>query len=266
MEESENENPPELNSMIIKIFAFADFLSSDPLFSTFSTLYIVILLYLPRIFLRVAFSPVLIITLTLLLTLLRFGATQRNENRENNENKGNNNDAAVKSESLHEDHDSVTCKDPDRRFEEKFVEWNVRAPLEVIYETYEGEEGEDQRDESKDPNNDGKDSPRFGLERHPSLSLYYPESDSDSSSDGDFDWGSLESVCFRWEDEDREGLIEIALDDGVDNSSYNNNNNNKKRDLDHLVENFHGEEENNLIEIDISPAKQDGKWRFSGED
>ncbi|KAL5772551.1 hypothetical protein ACOSQ2_012475 [Xanthoceras sorbifolium] len=227
MEESENENPPELNSMIIKIFAFADFLSSDPLFSTFSTLYIVILLYLPRIFLRVAFSPVLIITLTLLLTLLRF--------------------------------------DPDRRFEEKFVEWNVRAPLEVIYETYEGEEGEDQRDESKDPNNDGKDSPRFGLERHPSLSLYYPESDSDSSSDGDFDWGSLESVCFRWEDEDREGLIEIALDDGVDNSSYNNNNNNKKTDLDHLVENFHGEEENNLIEIDISPAKQDGKWRFSGE-
>ncbi|KAK2644208.1 hypothetical protein Ddye_019403 [Dipteronia dyeriana] len=285
MEENENENP---NSMIIKTISFACFLSSDPLFSTISTLYILILLYFPPpICFKVVFSPVLIITLILLLTLLRFGATQRYENRENTEIKRNDivdadqADYNYKSEPLHEDHHNwvITCKesgfDPDPIFEEKFVEWNVRAPLDVIYEGYyegeecEKEEGDQQHkhDENEDPN---KDPTRFGIERYPSLSLYYPESDSDTSSDGDFmavdDWGSMENVRFRWEDEDREGLIEIALgglDSGLDNSLDNNNNNNK-RDFDYLVETFHGEEENNLIEIDISPAKFDGKWRFAG--
>ncbi|KAK3188122.1 hypothetical protein Dsin_027683 [Dipteronia sinensis] len=289
MEENENENP---NSMIIKTISFACFLSSDPLFSTISTLYILILLYFPPpICFKVVFSPVLNITLILLLTLLRFGATQRYENSENNENRekienkrndvidADQADCNYKSETLHEDHHNwvIKCKesgfDPDPIFEEKFVEWNVRAPLDVIYEAYyEGEECEEEEDdqqqkhdENKDPN---KDPTRFGIERYPSLSLYYPDSDSDASSDGDFmavgDWGSPENVRFRWEDEDREGLIEIALDgldNGLDNGSYNNK---KKRDFDYLVESFHGEEENNLIEIDISPAKFEGKWRFSG--
>ncbi|TXG47285.1 hypothetical protein EZV62_026579 [Acer yangbiense] len=272
MEENENENP---NSMIIKTISFACFLSSDPLFSTISTLYILILIYFPPpICFKVVFSPVLIITLILLLTLLRFGATQRYGKTENNENKRNDvvdaDQTENKSESLLEDHHNrvITCKesgfDPDPIFEEKFVEWNVRAPLDVIYEAYyEGGEEEDDQQQKHDEN---KDPHRFGIERYPSLSLYYPDSDSDTSSDGDFmavgDWGSPENVRFRWEDEDREGLIEIALD-GLDNGSYNNNNNNK-RDFDYLVENFHGEEENNLIEIDISPAKFDGKRRFSG--
>ncbi|KAK5803271.1 hypothetical protein PVK06_030916 [Gossypium arboreum] len=64
-------------------------------------------------------------------------------------------------------------------FEEKFVEWDVRAPLEVIYEDYEGVEALDR-----------------GIER---------------------EWVSSEKRCCRWEEEeeeeeDREGLIEIALD------------------------------------------------------
>ena len=88
--------------------------------------------------------------------------------------------------------------------------------------------------------NENNLNPTHVIERYPSLSLYYPESDSDSSSsETDFlaigEWVSSEKICYRWEEEDREGLIEIALD---------------KRDLD-----FHGEEEENLIEIDISSLK-----------
>ncbi|XWS18298.1 hypothetical protein CRYUN_Cryun32bG0031900 [Craigia yunnanensis] len=113
-------------------------------------------------------------------------------------------------------------------FEETFVEWDVRAPLEVIYEEYEGD----------DPNDNDPYTTRV-FERNLSLSLYYPESDSDSSSsETDFlaigEWVSSEKICYKWEEEDREGLIEIALD---------------TRDLD-----LQGEEEN-LIEIDISSLK-----------
>ena len=87
--------------------------------------------------------------------------------------------------------------------------------------------------------NENNLNPTHVIERYPSLSLYYPESDSDSSSsETDFlaigERVSSEEICYKWEEEDREGLIEIALG---------------TRDLD-----FHGEEEN-LIEIDISSLK-----------
>ncbi|TYK13103.1 VID27-like protein [Cucumis melo var. makuwa] len=72
------------------------------------------------------------------------------------------------------------------------------------------------------------------MERYPSLSLYYPETDSDSSSAAAGD--EMENVCFMWDDEDRDELIEIALD--------------KKRVS---SECFQLEEEN-LIEINISPT------------
>lgn len=125
-------------------------------------------------------------------------------------------------------------------FEQTFVQWNVRAPLEVIYEVYEDED--DGGGDSSNPEEEF--STRFEI--YPSLSLYYPETDSDSSSDSDFpvigDWTAPERVGFHWEDEDREELIEIALDRGDKHDT-------KQRDLD-----FHGDEEN-LIEIDISPAK-----------
>ncbi|OIV91633.1 hypothetical protein TanjilG_09045 [Lupinus angustifolius] len=135
------------------------------------------------------------------------------------------------------------------RFEESFVEWNVKAPLEVIYEEYEGEEAEHDSNEKQDMN----------ILRYPSLSRYYPESDSDSSSENGFPaigkWDSPENLCLRWEDEEEEdrelGLIEIALD-GC-----------KKRTLEFQFE------EDNLIEIDISPTRQrefSGKEElFSGE-
>ncbi|MBA0615179.1 hypothetical protein Godav_015348 [Gossypium davidsonii] len=104
-------------------------------------------------------------------------------------------------------------------FEERFVEWDVRAPLEVIYEDYEGEEALDR-----------------GIERYTSLSRRYSEPEPDSLfSEMGFpvirEWVSSEKRCWRWEEEeeDREGLIEIALD-------------------------FHGEEDS-LIEIDISSIK-----------
>ncbi|KAK1368514.1 hypothetical protein POM88_034606 [Heracleum sosnowskyi] len=113
--------------------------------------------------------------------------------------------------------------------EKSFVEWNVKAPLEIIYE--DDEEGDDDNSEN-----------RFkGIERYPSLSLYYPETDTDCSSDDDFamdmDWESTESASatFRWAEKGEE-LIEIALDG-------------KRRSQ------FFNDEEDSLIEIDISPGR-----------
>ncbi|OIT32302.1 PREDICTED: uncharacterized protein LOC109207522 [Nicotiana attenuata] len=93
-------------------------------------------------------------------------------------------------------------------YAESFVEWNVRAPLQVIHEEFE----------------DGE--------------FYYPETDTgtESSSGGDSpvtgNWDSPENLCFRWEEEGKEGLIEIELDG--------------KRTCE--------AEEENLIEIDLTPA------------
>ncbi|XWS15664.1 hypothetical protein CRYUN_Cryun34aG0021300 [Craigia yunnanensis] len=223
-----------------KTISKLSFLSSnDPLFSCTITLYILILLYFPQSFsLKILFSPVLILTAALLLCLLRLGVIQRIQT-ETKEKRSLAEAEAEKTDFSQQELKWETCKkNPDfimQSFEETFIEWNVRAPLEVIYEEYEGEEG--QNPNENDPN------PIRVIERHPSLSLYYPESDSDSSSsETDFlaigEWVSSQKICYRWEEEDREGLIEIALD---------------KRDLD-----FHDEEEN-LIEIDISSVKD----RFS---
>lgn len=204
-------------------------------------------------------SPVLILTGILLLIILRLGAIQRSENEEkekhvekcrNREEKQGKPIEPVETNSLEQIHQWITCNPEEElklemgfesssRFEESFVEWNVKAPLEVIYEGYEGEDAE------QDPN----EKRNMGIPRYPSLSRYYPESDSDSSSEGGFpargNWDSPENLCFRWDEEDREGLIEIALD-GC-----------KKRAIE-----FHFEEEN-LIEIDISPTRN---REFSGDD
>ncbi|KAL0012653.1 hypothetical protein SO802_007761 [Lithocarpus litseifolius] len=253
-------------------------ISSSPLFSSIVSFYTLILLYFPHLFLRIVFSPVLILTGILLFTLLRLGAAQRLLENENftdytlhvqtdppEESKSKSQSQITEPEIT----EQVTCRseteseiktgysDPNTCFEVSFsfVEWNVRAPLEVIYEEHEGEEAEE------DPN----PTRQFGLERSSSLSLYYPESDSDDSSDegdlGDFpvvgEWSSPESACFAWEEEDREGLIEIALDHG-----------DKKCSGSGLDLGFHVEEEN-LIEIDISPTRNEEffgeKLRFSDE-
>nr|GLL24056.1 uncharacterized protein LOC104605685 [Ipomoea trifida] len=90
-------------------------------------------------------------------------------------------------------------------YEDSFVEWNVRAPLEVIQEEYEEVEGEDD-----DVLMGKRDADVGAIERYASLSLCYPETDSDScSSDGE--WGSPGNERFRWEGLDGEELIEIKL-------------------------------------------------------
>lgn len=124
----------------------------------------------------------------------------------------------------------------------KILEWNMKAPLEIIYEAYEGEEEEDE--ENYENNIVSNDKQIVGCERYPSLSMYYPESDTDSSSDGDFpmdaNWETRDSVFFKWEEEedDREELIEISLDRYGKTS----------------IEFCHNDEDN-LIEIDISTTR-----------
>ncbi|XP_062017043.1 uncharacterized protein LOC133733443 [Rosa rugosa] len=249
-------------------------ISSSPLFSSIVTLYSLILLYFPYHFLSIVFSPVLIITGIILISLLRLGASQSFEDDDlkekekpsdsilETEHSETNDSLEVVHEQIasvvqEEDHSFVTYRfETDESemgfnqypcFDDYFVEWNVKAPLEVIYEEYEGEEDE------KD-NREEHENQVLGLGRQPSLSLYYPESDSDTSSEGDFSvtgaWDSPENMCYKWEEDDREGLIEIALDG------------NKSSGLEFQVE------EENLIEIDISPTRNDfggEKWMFSGE-
>ncbi|KAL4585519.1 hypothetical protein LXL04_010140 [Taraxacum kok-saghyz] len=125
-----------------------------------------------------------------------------------------------------------------------FLEWNMRTPLEIIYEAYEGEEEEYEDDEESNYNENHEVSNNkhdVGIERYPSLLMYYPDSETDSSSGDDFPmnekWERHESVFFKWEDEEeeeREELIEISLD------HYG------KRSIE-----FCHVEEDNLIEIDL---------------
>ncbi|XP_050212864.1 uncharacterized protein LOC126664503 [Mercurialis annua] len=191
-------------------------LSNNPLFSCIITLYTLILLYSPQPF-KFFLSPVPLITAVLLLFLLRLGSVQRLQSQNPDGKNG------TQLESVEFDVQEINfvkrveCP-PD--FEDSFVEWNVRAPLEIIYEC---EEDEDNGSE---------------LERYPSLSMYYPETDSDSSSDGGF------SVTGEWDSPENEWLIEIALD---------NNNGKKYSGLGMDLDSGFCVEEDNLIEIDLSP-------------
>ncbi|XP_059639335.1 uncharacterized protein LOC132281672 [Cornus florida] len=224
-------------------------LSSHPLFSSIVTLCTLILLYFPSHFLQIVFSPVLISTAILLLTLLRLAAFQRIQKEFNSIQPQQTLDLFrgdhkwVESCETSSEFNTATGLglgfdlDPNPFYADSFVEWNLRAPLEVIYEDYEGEEDDEERD---DVWKEKEDTCFMGIERYNSLSLYYPESDTDSSSDGGFpamgSWELPESMCFRWDEEDRDGLIEIQLD-GKRTSGV-----------------FHVEEDN-LIEIDISPSR-----------
>ncbi|KAK6124430.1 hypothetical protein DH2020_041850 [Rehmannia glutinosa] len=232
-------------------------MNSDSLFSTIITLYTLILLYFPSIFLKFIFSPVIFSTLILFLYLLRFGAEQKStleriESGSVEFNFAQSLPQEIEDQFIDRDRELASPEsntgtelelrfesDPNRKshafYADSFVEWDVRAPLEVIYEEYEGEEAEhnDVVSEAK------RESEVNIIQRYASLSLFYPESDSDSSSEGDFrmngDWDSPGNNCFRWEEEDnREGLIEIALDGKRNNCEV---------------------DEENLIEIDLFPAR-----------
>ncbi|AES90442.2 hypothetical protein MtrunA17_Chr4g0048371 [Medicago truncatula] len=256
-----------LNSLCVETISSiskSSMFSSNPLFSCIVTFCTLIFLYLPHhLFSKIVFSPVLILTGILLLTILRLGANQKYHHKQKEtqqkhesiitkeENKATkcgeekqNSTCPVEPkeiESLEQVHHSEREVDSQKSLESSssFMEWNVRAPLEIIYEGYEDEEKLD------DPN-EKEENWNMGNSNYPSLSRYYPESDSDSSSEDEFPvkeyWDSPE----EWEEEDREGLIEIALDGSKM----------MKRDLE-----FQYEEEN-LIEIDISPTRYK---EFSGE-
>ncbi|XP_058758494.1 uncharacterized protein LOC131631747 [Vicia villosa] len=226
---------------------------TEPLFSCIVAFCVLILIFLPRFFFAIVFSPVLIITGAILISLLRFGAIQRSKNEEEKLRKtesvakqGKKTEEDVKIDSFDESGRWVLRNSEENsKFEmgfesssfldDSFVEWNVKAPLEVIYEGEETEEG----------------SVGGGL-RNPSWSFYYPESDSDSSSsEKDFpamgNWDSPEEMGFMWdEEEDTEGLIEISLDGW-------------KKKLKKEME--FGFEEENMIEIDLSPTKLKGVFR-----
>ncbi|XP_047938621.1 uncharacterized protein LOC125186312 [Salvia hispanica] len=171
----------------------------NSLFSFVTTLYALLLLYFPSHFYRFLLSPALFSTLILLLYLLRLGAAQRSTHSDSTQ---------PSTEEFRESTEKNGCdekKETSHLCAESFVEWDVRAPLEVIYEECEGDD-------------DNSDS----IRRYASLSLFYPESDSDASSEGDFP---------AW---DGEGLIEITLDE-------------KRRSCDF--------EDDNLIEINLSPGR-----------
>ncbi|GAV66324.1 hypothetical protein CFOL_v3_09834 [Cephalotus follicularis] len=200
----------------------------NPLISCFIALYTPLLLYFPQKLIDILLSPVPILTAILLLSLLRLGATQKTHITNTAANKQNTGIEAQETAVLLQEHNWVTCQpiacfDPDPGFEEDFVEWDVRAPLEVIYEAHEGEEEEEEND---------SDHEEYDPTRLMWSPLYYPETDSDSSSQGDLRMSG--DLCFRWGEEDRDWMIEIPLDG--DNSR--------------IEMGFHVEEEN-LIEIDI---------------
>ncbi|KAL9329277.1 hypothetical protein ACSQ67_004280 [Phaseolus vulgaris] len=255
------------NLLCEEAVSFLSVFSSDPLFHCIVAFCTLVFLYLPNLFLKVVLSPVLILTSILLLSILRLGAIQksRHDIREiqrkheeppiiYEENRGTECRGEEQSWSPLEPHETETTEQVQQwvhsetegvsyvGFEPSscFMEWNVKAPLDVIYEEYgEGEEAGDDANENT------------GIVRYPSLSRFYPESDSDSESESDFpaigDWDSPEEVGWgEEEEEDREGLIEIALDGFR-----------RKRGME-----FHFEEEN-LIEIDISPSRY---RELSGDD
>lgn len=244
----EDENSTKINPILTEpLHPHSPMESQYPLIYTIVTLYTIIFLYFPTF----VASPLIVSTSLLLLSLLRLGAAQRISQKKNQKPLQVPPDFdhcttkplvdpdpdPVQFHDVDSDLDSSNCEkdsvsiDPEPRpfYGDCFVEWNVRAPLEVIYEAYEeeeeGEYTEDKRDEEL----------RI-IERYASLSMFYPETDTDSSSDGDSpvigDWDSPENVCFQWDDEDREELIEIELD----------------------CKTYSEVDEENLIEIDLSPA------------
>lgn len=129
----------------------------------------------------------------------------------------------------------------ERRFSGIFVEWRRRAPLEVIYEDSEGERDEDAGDRPERP------ASAREREETCSLSLCYPDSDSDSSSDDGFpvidEWEYPENRYFRFEEEKDDGLIEIPIFLGGDRC--------RSRRSDGRGPGFFPVDEDNLIEIDL---------------
>ncbi|KAI6703844.1 hypothetical protein NL676_012980 [Syzygium grande] len=184
--------------------------SQHPLFSITLALCAFLLIYFPRVFLNVFLSPYLNVGVAVmaLALLIRIGAAPEAEQFKR-----------VGSRSVM-GRGSEMGSSPDRCSEVSFAGWDVKAPLGVIHEGYEGQE-------------DGGSGPNV----HGGPSRYMVDTYSEASSEGELtttggDPGSPDRWQFRWDGlENAEGLItEIALD-------------------------LDGEEEN-MIEIEVSPARK----------
>ncbi|KAK4399052.1 hypothetical protein Sango_1380700 [Sesamum angolense] len=193
-----------------------NFLGETPsvLFATIITLYTLLLLYFPSLFLQFIFSPVVLSTLILLLYLLRLGAAQNSAPPRNGSNSAESDSNDPLPQPIQDHKWDSPVELPRSRFEpesnpfyaDSFVEWDVRAPLEVIYEEYEGDDVEENDGVSEEK----RESEIKIIQRYASLSLFYPESDSDTSSEGDFptdgNWDSPDNMRLRWE----ERMIEMV--------------------------------------------------------
>ncbi|CAH9112281.1 unnamed protein product [Cuscuta epithymum] len=191
----------------------------------FSTL---IFLYSPHPFWESFYSPLLVLTFALLLSILRLIASRRPARF------GETEVGPVGPSSCDSPADAK-CPGPDPNpiHDGLILDRNARSAEEAIDEEYDGE-------------NDGVLHGKRGLdlgaaiERYDSLALCYPETDSDcSSSDGEFteigEW--RDEYSGGWEEEREEMMIEIKLDW-------------ERRPNKVIVE------EDNLIEIDLSPNRE----------
>ncbi|XP_020255145.1 uncharacterized protein LOC109832117 [Asparagus officinalis] len=204
----EKQAADQYSSLLNQIF-------SHPLFSILTTFLLLNFLYLPNLF-SLLFSPVLIITSLLLTILLHFGSPKP----EPSPNKTN--PIQTQHETRHEPPHDVELQDEKTSILcNSFAEWGRRSgPLEVIYEEYEGEAYDvvGSPEYSKSP-----EYYRVMMSARKRLDCFGYGSSTDSDADSD---ESLENnISFRWDDEEEEGMIEIAL------------------------------EEDNLIEIDLSACK-----------
>ncbi|KAL9670904.1 hypothetical protein QQ045_008465 [Rhodiola kirilowii] len=194
--------------------------STQTLLNISVTLFSLILLYLPKTKCLFIFSPIIVAATVLFLILLRCSTPQKIKPQPQFRADDDQIEAgAVTKSSL-----DYNFADFDVRQFRSFLEWDVGAPLEVIYE----EEDPENEDEESNNNN-------TCLQRHTSLSRYFPESDSDTSSSDEYpDWDSPGRInCCNWDEDDTNGLIEISLDSK------------KYSDF---------EQDDSMFEIDISPA------------
>ncbi|GAB2231015.1 hypothetical protein Droror1_Dr00027301 [Drosera rotundifolia] len=102
---------------------------------------------------------------------------------------------------------SGTSSDLESELSCSFIQWDVTAPLEVIYEGKEGEnDGVSKKEEM---------IPEVSIVRYPSLWRYYPETDSDNEEYGiEIEFSVTGGWRFRWQDEEEkdDGLIKIEFD------------------------------------------------------
>ncbi|CAN6453389.1 unnamed protein product [Victoria cruziana] len=184
---------------------------SNPLLSALVSFCLLLLLYAPHLLLRLLLSPVVVSAGALLAGILHLGSNKKPLQFESSKQTATLEDGECARE---KDNENEVVPRPRRRFSDVLVEWNRRAPLEVIYEEeYEGETGDEVA--AVDGGRPGYSSPARERDVPFSLRRYYPESDSDSSSDDGFpamwELERAENRCFWWEEDNEDTLIEIPI-------------------------------------------------------